>query len=118
MPEIRPTPLVLGIAAGVAVALFGLAFLLAGAGASPEPAKPAGEVVVAAPAPARVATLRPIGSIPPAPAPRKPKKKKKAAPKRRPPATIPPPVVTPPPVATRPPPPPPPGSDCVGALCP
>jgi hypothetical protein len=122
MAQFRPTPLLLALAAGVALVLFAVVFFLAGGGASDKPAKPSGEVLVAAPAAAKIAKLRPIGSLPPAPAPRKPKKKK-TTPARSPaaPATVTPPpaAVTPPSVVVRPPPPPPPPPppECVGAFC-
>lgn len=113
----------LTLAAGVAVALFAIAFFAAGGGASDKAPQPAGEVRIPAPEPAQLSRLRSIGTIPPAPAPRRPKKKKKtpkatpSAPATRPPAVItPPPPPPPPPPAPRPPPPSDPG--CVGALCP
>jgi hypothetical protein len=120
----RPTARLLALAAAIFAGLFAIAFFAAGGGASDARPKPPGEVLVPAPAPAHVVALRSIGSIPPAPAPRKPKKKKKTVKKA--PVVTAPPSITPPAVVTPPPPPPPdprprpaPGPDpgCVGALC-
>jgi protein TonB len=123
-------PLVLALAATLAVALFAIAFFAAGGGAADKRPKPAaGEIRVPAPEPAHLVGLRSLGNLPPAPTPKPPKKKKKKkAPKKtpsatrptapaRPPAVItPPPAPPPPPPVSRPPPPPDPG--CVGAMCP
>ena len=111
-----PTMRLIGLAAGVCVALFAIAFFAAGGGASEEPAAPAGEVRVDSPTPERVVGLRSIGSVPALARPRK-----RATPTRTtspppPPAAVRPPSVVRPPAAPPPPPPPPPPA-CLGALC-